>query len=139
MVDRIFSDQAIVDAIYAADGVVSAAAKSLGCSTRTIYKRRHVSREVAEAIEIGREIICDKAEESLMKLIEQGDFRAINLVLRTLGRDRGYVERIEHAGPTDEQLLKILTPERMDAIIALERSKYPETENDGGEPLEPVG
>ena len=93
---------------------ISAAADALGISRATIYARRRTSEEVAEAILEAREILVDKAEKGLEQLVDGGDFRAIQFTLRTLGRDRGYVERGE---PLD------LTEDRLDAELARERAR----------------
>lgn len=93
---------------------VSAAADALGISRATIYARRRTCEEVAEAILEAREILVDKAEKGLEQLVDEGDFRAIQFTLRTLGRDRGYVERGDPLGLTDD---------RLDAELARERAR----------------
>lgn len=96
---------------------VSSAADALGISRATIYARRRTCEEVAEAILEAREMLVDKAEKGLEQLVEEGDFRAIQFTLRTLGRDRGYVDRGDPLGLTDDRLDAELARERAREIV----------------------
>ena len=64
------------------------------------------------AILEAREALIDMAEAGLDRLLAEGDFRAINLTLRTLGKNRGYVERVDRHHITDEELERALARER---------------------------
>lgn len=117
MSQYLYSNDQLIEAIRQSRGRIRVAARSLGCTVNVFHDRRKVSREVDDAIREAREELVDLAEESLVKLLEEHDFRAINLVLRTLGKDRGYVERIETVSISDEAL---------DQEIAKERAKLAE-------------
>ena len=80
-------------------GLISVVSRKMGCSPRTIdnYAKRYP--EVAEALDDARREIVDLAEAKLLKAISDGEPWAIRLVLVTLGKNRGYVERVEQSGP----------------------------------------
>jgi len=90
-----FTAQQMIEALTATKGMVSLAAKLIGCSPTTVrsYVRRYAS--VAAAIADQREEVTDVAELSLFKAIQAGEAWAVCFYLKTQGKDRGYVERYE--------------------------------------------
>lgn len=112
MVSKRFTDDELIEALRKHRGRMSRAARAVGCSLRTIQDRRLESPEVDEAALLAREEMVDKAEEALEELIDAKDFRAISFVLRTLGRDRGYVERTEIVSVSDDPLDQAAAEER---------------------------
>lgn len=105
------TDAEIIGALRAYTTVVDAA-KYLGIAASTIYERRKRSPDVALAICQQRMGMFGKAEGALEKLIDAGDFRAINLVMRTMGEELRLVERVEHHEITDEALDRAIAKER---------------------------
>lgn len=107
---REYATGAIVEALRDADGLISLAARRLGCSTSTIYRRAERAPSVRQVIDEARAELVDEAEAALRAAVENGAPWAVALVLRTLGRDRGYVERQELAttGVTAEVVTKIV-------------------------------
>jgi len=105
------TDEEIIAAIRV-HKTITAAAAALGCADTVIYDRRKKSVAISEAILQARLTMVDKAETALEKLIADGDFRAVNLALRTLGKDRGYVERVETREISDEALDREIAKER---------------------------
>lgn len=93
-----FTNAEIIAALEATHGLVYLAAKRLGCSDVTIFNRIKRYKEVAAARERARAEMLDLAESRLFEAIDRGEQWAINSILRTLGRDRGYTERVEHTG-----------------------------------------
>jgi hypothetical protein len=79
-------------------GLVSPAARALGCSAQTVrnYVKRHPT--VAQAKEDEREKLIDTAEAHLYQQIINGNIVAILFTLKTVGKSRGYVERAELTG-----------------------------------------
>ena len=75
--------------------MVYLAAKRLGCSHQTIYNyaRRHPT--IQQAIDANRGELLDHAESKLRNAIMDGESWAVQFALRTIGRNRGYVERLE--------------------------------------------
>ena len=79
-------------------GTKSAAARTLKCDRGTITRYMDDDPEIAKAVEEAKEILIDLAEEGLMKNVKDNQQAAIAFVLKTLGKERGYVERIENTG-----------------------------------------
>jgi len=90
-----YSTDKIIEALRSTNGLVSLAAKRLGCAPQTIYTRRDKVHAVAQVIDDCRDELVDLGELALRKAVLAGEPWAVGLVLKTLGRDRGYVERVE--------------------------------------------
>lgn len=94
----------LITAIKATNGNITAAAKSLGCSTAAVYLRRKNDDDIATAIDDSRaqldHDILDTAESKLLSAIEAGEPWAIKFALSTKGRERGYTEKLQldHSG-----------------------------------------
>lgn len=104
----------IIAAIQKTDGRLTYAAQLLGVgySTLMVYIKQE---RVAEAIKELHENELDFAEHQLKKNIKRGDQRAIEFLLKTKGKRRGYVERKElHV---DMNKLKDLPDEALEALI----------------------
>lgn len=88
----------VADALTKARGLISAAAEDLGCTPQTVrnYIEKYVT--VQQALQDARERTVDRAELKMMVAIENGEPWAVALVLKTLGKGRGYVERVETTG-----------------------------------------
>ena len=96
--------QHVEDALRQAGGIISTAAKILqtaygSCTPRTVrnYVKRHP--RLVEVIEETVELNLDTAESQLMSLIANGNLGAVIFYLKTKGKARGYVERVEATGP----------------------------------------
>jgi hypothetical protein len=101
---RYKADQ-IAQAITDANGILSLAARNLGCSRTTLYKYVKKYATVQEALEEARETNIDFVESSLMKQIKKGNVTAMIFFLKTQGKHRGWVERQEVAGVKDAPLV----------------------------------
>lgn len=90
-----FTAKRVAEALWECKGLVTLAAQRLGCKPEVV--RGYVKRfpMVAMATHDAREELVDHAELSLRKAVHDGEPWAVTLVLRTLGKDRGYVERQE--------------------------------------------
>jgi hypothetical protein len=97
--NRSHAPEEVARALTASHGLVSVAARQLGCSRLAVH--RHIKRSalVRQALEDAREALLDLAEASLYRQVAAGEGWAVCFILKTLGRDRGYVERREIAGP----------------------------------------
>ncbi len=91
-----YSTDEIIDALRATNGLVSLAAKKLKCCPNTIYNRAHSVQGVQRVIDECRAELVDLGELSLRRAVVNGEPWAVGLVLKTLGKERGYVERTEH-------------------------------------------
>jgi hypothetical protein len=92
---RTYTNEQFIDALTQCKGLVYLAAKRLGADPGTLYRRAKKSPVVAEAIKHQRGEMIDTAELSLYNAVLRGEPWAVCLILKTLGKDRGYVEAIE--------------------------------------------
>ena len=93
-----YTAQQVIDALHQMHGLVSLAAKLLRCDPETIHNYCKRYPAVQAAKEAARGELVDLAEAKLWQAVHRGDAWAIAMVLKTLGRSRGYVERIEQTG-----------------------------------------
>jgi hypothetical protein len=90
-----YTAQQVIDALQTTKGMVFLAAKRLQCAPETVvnYCRRYPSVEAAKQDARGE--LLDVAEIKLWQAVQRDDAWAIAFALRTLGRGRGYVERLD--------------------------------------------
>jgi hypothetical protein len=91
-----YSAAAMIRAIDETKGLLTVAAKRLGCSPDTIHRYRKTHPKIEEAIQNARNSITDLAEAALYKAIQAGEAWAVCFYLKTQGKGRGYIERTEH-------------------------------------------
>jgi len=106
--------EAIIDALEKTGGMISVAARMLRCHPQTIRNRAKRVQAVKQVILDSRAAIIDDAELAVKAAVLRGEPWAVSLVLRTLGRERGYTERaeIEISGP-DGKPLELTVVERI--------------------------
>jgi len=85
----------IIECLRETNGLISLAAKRVPCSQTTIYKRARDVKAVRQVIDECRDELVDLGELALRSAIVAKEPWAVALVLKTLGRHRGYVERQE--------------------------------------------
>ncbi len=90
-----YSAQQVADAITAAKGMITIAARQLNCDVDTIlnYCKRYAMCEKAK--KGARDEILDEAELRLVKAIRRDEAWAIAFCLKTIGRSRGYGDRLD--------------------------------------------
>ena len=109
---RRFSADLIADALRRNRGMVSSAARSLGCDRKTIDRACDRHPELREILDEEREVQLDRAELQLFQAIDGGHGWAVCFFLKTRGRHRGYSERIEHSEPGGQSIpVRIVIPE----------------------------
>ena len=95
-----FTQQQVIAALKETRGLITLAAERLGCVDDTV--RRYVNKypKVKQTVMQYRRRRVDVAELKLDGALANGEPWAIALVLKTLGKKRGYVERVEqeHSG-----------------------------------------
>ena len=101
-----FTQSQVAGALTAASGLVTSAAKRLGCNPKTLY--RYIDRFPAlkDVLREARESSIDLAESKLMEAIKAGNLTAIIFFLKTQGKSRGYTERSEPHLTTDGEPVK---------------------------------
>jgi hypothetical protein len=120
---KVYTDEAILEALRRHDGLVALAAEDVGCDPCTIYVRFKERPELREMQQTFRNALADVAEDRLRKKVKEGDWFAVRYALDTLGRDRGYVTRVETrmggdkgAPPIQVQSGPMLTDAQLDAL-----------------------
>jgi len=86
-----------VIAVYKTKGCnVSATCKAVGVSRAHFYRIKKSSKKFARALKDAEESNIDNVETALLSAVGEGNITAIIFFLKTKGRKRGYVEKIEH-------------------------------------------
>lgn len=80
------------------NGRIYTTAKVLGISSQAIYERMGNHPELKAIVDDARGYLVDLAESTLETNIKNGDTSAAIWVTKTLGRNRGYAERLEVTG-----------------------------------------
>ena len=96
-----YTQKQIIDALRETKGMVYLAAKRLGCEAQTIYNYRDRYPAVRAEMEQQDGEVDDAAEMKLYQAIIAGEPWAVQFRLRTKGKGRGYVERVQNevSGP----------------------------------------
>ena len=76
-------------------GMVSVAAKRLGCAPQIVQRYCQRFEVCQDALYTAREEMTDVAELQLFAAIMRGESWAITFYLKTIGRDRGYGDRVD--------------------------------------------
>lgn len=98
MAKQRFTPKQVADALIETRGMVFLAAKRLGCTDDTIYNYAKRYKAVGDALRQQRGQFVDMAELKLWNAVNEGEAWAVQFALRTLGKERGYVERSEVTG-----------------------------------------
>ena len=85
----------LVRAINNSYGVLNTIAERLGSNRVSIWEFLNKHPELRILIEAEKEKIIDVAEKELFTLIKCGDMKAIDRLLKTRGRSRGYGDHLQ--------------------------------------------
>jgi hypothetical protein len=110
-----YSDEKIISALRECKGMAYLAASRIGCCYTTIYDRAKKNEKIQALINSERGKVIDFAELRLIKAIERGESWAIAFCLKTIGKNRGYVERQEVTGADGGAVKMEITEELVDA------------------------
>ena len=75
---------------------ISSTCNALGIDRTTFYKWRDADSQLDEKLKEIEESIIDLTESKLIEKINDGDLTAIIFMLKTRGKHRGYIERVEN-------------------------------------------
>ena len=89
-----YTAQEVIDALERGYTCVGAG-QLLGCSAETVRNYANKYPTVKTALRAKRSELVDLAEMSLRRAIMAGEAWAVALTLKTLGKDDGYVERVQ--------------------------------------------
>jgi hypothetical protein len=97
---RNFTKTKILKAIKGCGGIVSAVAKRLDCDWNTADKYIKMYDETKQAMLDEKETILDMAESAVYNSIKEGNTQDAKWVLSTIGKKRGFSEKMEisHSG-----------------------------------------
>ena len=93
-----FTNAQIIEGLNSVNGMVYLAARKIGCNPQTIYNRMKTNAAIREACDNARGELIDISEQKLRLAVMNGEPWAVAMVLKTLGKSRGYVERQEVTG-----------------------------------------
>jgi hypothetical protein len=93
--NQLYEPGLIASALERSRGMITVAARMLRCSRQTIYNAVHIYSEVKTARDDARELLLDTAELSLLNAVNKGQAWAVCFYLKTQGRKRGYVEKVD--------------------------------------------
>jgi len=101
MAKQKYTQAQVITALRDTKGMVYLAAKKLGCEAQTIYNYRDRYPAVRAEMEQQDGEVDDAAEMKLYQAIIAGEPWAVQFRLRTKGKGRGYVERVQQevSGP----------------------------------------
>lgn len=88
-------------------GNIAHIARKLGVSRGTIWTRCQESPSLMQALTDAREAMLDNAESMLYKKVLEGSTVELLFFLKTQGRSRGYIERVEQA-QVGETVLRVV-------------------------------
>lgn len=96
-----YTKQQVAVALQANMGNMTFAARALGCTPACVlnYLNRYPSLKALR--DRLREKQVDMAEQALFEKVREGNMAAIIFTLKTLGKERGYVENVQLSGPVE--------------------------------------
>jgi len=97
--------KAILEALEKSLGVVTTACKKVGVGRTQYYNWLKDDEEFAKEVDDIQNVALDFAESQLHKQIGDGNTSATIFYLKTKGKKRGYIERVEQSVSFEEQPL----------------------------------
>lgn len=97
--------KAIIEALEKSLGVVTTACKKVGVGRTQFYHWLKEDEAFAKEVDDIQNIALDFAESQLHKQIGEGNTSATIFYLKTKGKKRGYIERVEQEFTFNEQPL----------------------------------
>jgi predicted DNA-binding transcriptional regulator AlpA len=89
--------KALLGAMEKSLGIVTMACKKVGIGRTTFYNYMNDDEEFKKAIEELSDVALDFVESQLHVQIKDGNTAATIFYLKTKGKKRGFIERMEHA------------------------------------------
>ncbi len=119
--EPLVTEEAAEDALKACDGNISAAARLLGVRRSKFKERVDRTPSLVLLLSELKDEVVDAAEGNFFKAAKSGDLIASKFILTTIGKDRGYVTRVEQTGKDGENLAFGMSEEvgrQLDSIAA---------------------
>ncbi len=112
---RAHSVTEIEDAIRENHGIILSAARKLGITRQGIEKRIKANARLQQAVTEARGDLVDTAEAALFVALTNREAWAVQFTLRTLGRTRGYGEKVDVTIVTEEVIKQAAEDRGLDA------------------------
>ncbi len=105
--------KAMLEALEKSLGVVTTACRMVDISRKTHYEWCRIDEAYKEAVDDIADIALDFAESQLHKQIKDGEVSSTIFYLKTKGKKRGYIEKVqtEHSGEIKMPVIQITKPE----------------------------
>ena len=101
--------KAIIEALEKSLGVVTTACKKVGVGRTTFYGWLEDDAEFKKEVNDIQDLALDFVESQLFEQIKDSNTTATIFYLKTKGKKRGYVERIEQDHTTNGKEINIIT------------------------------
>ncbi len=88
----------VTEALKKTNANISLAAKSLGVARSSLYDFVNKHDDLKQLVADERESLVDIAESALKSAVVGKEAWAVCFTLKTIGKSRGYVERVEQTG-----------------------------------------
>ena len=109
--------KAILEALEQTLGVVTSACRKVGVGRTTFYGWLNDDEEFAKAVQDIENEALDFAESQLHQQIKSGNPTSTIFYLKTKGKKRGYIERMETENTNKNLDLSNLTDEELEARL----------------------
>lgn len=109
-----YTVEEMIEALKLKKGMITLAAKHVGCAYNTMRYYIDTYPHVKEALEMERSALDDAVEMKLYSRIEKDDTAAIIFYAKTRLRHRGYAERQEITGADGKDLTTTIIIQPMD-------------------------
>ena len=136
MAKQRYTQAEVTNALNQSKGMVTIAARILGCVPNTVQAYIDRYPDVREARQQEREAMTDVAELALYKAIQSGEAWAVCFYLKTQGKQRGYVERseVDHSGTVVQEHRGAIEIRAVDYRITAAALLTDDVEGDDGAP-----
>lgn len=123
-----YSDKMVIDAIRgtgkwagvdgpnSSGGNVTTICDRLGCARKTFYSWLEKRAAITEAYAHEKETMLDMAEDSLMRLVLDGELGAICFFLKCQGKRRGWIEKQEIDANVNSRATVVVAPEKFASV-----------------------
>ena len=105
--------KAILEALESSLGVVTSACKKVGVGRTIFYEWLKVDEEFSKKVKDIENVALDFAESQLHQQIKSGNSTSTIFYLKTKGKKRGYIERMETENLNKNIDLSALTDEEI--------------------------
>jgi len=109
--------KAVLEALEQSLGVVTSACKKVGIGRTTFYGWLADDEEFAKQVKDIENVALDFAESQLHQQIKSGNPTSTIFYLKTKGKKRGYIERMETENTNKNLDLSNLTDEELEARL----------------------